>query len=83
MDEKVQVHNIKRIIKCTHPFSCQYFNTFKMQNFTPESFHPGVFHSNGIRSITWCQGRRKRGEGGPPDFGKSENSGASARALHY
>ena len=49
MDEKVRVHSIKRIIKCTHPFPCQYFNTFKMQNFTPESFRPGVFHSFGIR----------------------------------
>ena len=33
----------------THPFPCQYFNTFKMKNFTPESFRPGVFHSFGIR----------------------------------
>ena len=47
MGEKVRVHSIKRIIKCTPPFPCQYFNTFKMQNFTPESFRPGVFHSFG------------------------------------
>ena len=56
MDEKIRVHNIKRIIKCTHPFPCQYFNTFKMQNFTPESFRPGVFHSFGTRTTNTQRG---------------------------
>ena len=56
MDEKIRVHNIKRIIKCTHPFPCQYFNTFKMQNFTPESFRPGVFHSFGTRTTDTQRG---------------------------
>ena len=50
LNKKVRVHNMKRIVKYTHPFPCQYFNTFKMQNFTPESFRPGVFHSFGIRT---------------------------------